>query len=214
MNIEIKKPRIIYNDDTGVFRSINPPHTSKMILRAVDYLEGSQVDCVCWCFSTGNSALSYYSNVLENTFDNQEKDIGFSSNNTSNDKNLILSLHKQNIDYLPELIDLYHKAGISFCASFRMNDAHHKSRPSGSLSSKFWIEHQDLRLWEVSDGISYYNATMDFSFPKLRKLRLDSIVEVCDKYDVDGIELDFCRNPYTFPLRSMEEKRYIDRFYK
>ncbi len=213
MNIEIKKPRIIYNDDTGVLRSIPPPHVPGMLARAVDYLKGGQVDCVCWCFSTGNSALSYRSNVLENTFDNQNKDKGFSTNNNSNSKNLIFSLYKRGIDYLPQLINLYHEAGISFCASFRMNDAHHKSRPNGSLSSKFWLEHQDLRLWEVSDGISYYNATMDFSYPELRKLRLNSIAEVCEKYDIDGIELDFCRNPYTFqPSEAWAKKDILTDF--
>lgn len=42
-------PRIIYNDDTCTLRTAPPPHTVDSINMALDYLKGTQVDCLCWC---------------------------------------------------------------------------------------------------------------------------------------------------------------------
>jgi len=209
----IKRPRIIYNDDTCGLRIITPPHTEEKISTAVDYMKNSQVDCVCWCLSTGDVALAYYSNILENMYDLVENDRDYIPARKSIDKDLIRSLHKKGIDYLPVLINKFHDAEISFYATFRMNDAHLKSRPNGSLSSEFWKNHQDYRLWEVQDGRSYYNATLDFSYPEIRKSRIDSIIEVVTRYDVDGIELDFCRNPYIFqPSEAWGKRNVLTKF--
>lgn len=209
MNYKKDKPRIIYNDDTVALRTVfSQPHTEKQIFQAVDYMKNSQVDCVCWCFFTG-VAYSYYSNVIENFYDMVKNDSDFFDRNLNNNSDLILSLYEQGIDYLPILIDKFHAENIDFYASFRMNDAHHKSRPKGKLASEFWRNHQDYRLWEVQDGRGYYNATLDYSYPEVRQLRFNAIVEVLTRYNVDGIELDFCRNPYIFQPSEAWEKRNI-----
>jgi len=121
----------------------------------------------------------------------------------------MLSLHRQGVDYLPRLIEEAHKDGIRFFASFRMNDAHQKSFPNSMLAGKFWQTHQHYRLWEVTDGKTYYNATLDYSYPEVRRRMLDAIGEVVQWYDVDGIELDWCRNPYTFPPSEAWDKRDV-----
>ncbi len=203
------KPRVIYNDDTCSLRTIEPPHAVEQVSRALDYLADSQVDCLCWCMSTGDIAYSWPSEVMENAFDLAEKDAGVEMARMSTESNLLLSLHREGVDYLPHLIDLAHQRGISFFGSFRMNDAHHKSRPHGMLASEFWKSHQEWRLWEVTDGRTYYNACLDYSFPEVRQLRLDAIREVAGLYDLDGIELDWCRNPFAFQPSEAWEKRHI-----
>jgi glycosyl hydrolase family 10 len=209
MNFKKGKPRIIYNDDTVALRTVfAKPHTEKQISRAVDYMKNSQIDCVCWSMFTGVS-YSYYSNVIENFYDMVENDPGFFTRNLEHDCDLTLSLHKQGVDYLPVLINKFHAENIDFYASFRMNDTHHKSRPRGKFAPEFWKNHQHYRLWEVQDGRSYYNATLDYSYPEVRQKVFDSIVEVLTRYDVDGIELDFCRNPYLFQPSEAWGKRDI-----
>src|SRR5690606_26100581 len=37
-------------------------------------------------------------------------------------------------------------------------------------------------------------SSVDFSAPEVRQLCVDMFTEVCSNYDVDGIELDFCRH--------------------
>ena len=121
----------------------------------------------------------------------------------------MLSLHRQGTDYLPLLIEEAHQDGMLFFGSFRMNDSHQKSVPNSMLAGRFWQTHQHYRLWEVTDGLTYYNATLDYSFPEVRQRMLDGIGEVVEWYDVDGIELDWCRNPYAFPPSEAWDKRNI-----
>ena len=187
---------------------INPPHSIDKISNAVDYFKGSQVDCICW-FMASDVAYAYNSDVLDSINDLYERDPDFVPANKSLGKNLPLSLHKEGIDYLPLLIDKFHDADISFFGSIRMNDSHHKSKPDGWLSSDFWKEHQNWRLWEVQDGFSYYNATLDYSYPEVRSLKIETAKEILERYKVDGIELDFCRNPYIFQPSEAWNKRQI-----
>ncbi len=125
------------------------------------------------------------------------------------DTNVMMSLYRQGVDYLPLFIDMAHERDLSFIGSFRMNDTHHKSRPSGLYCAEYWKEHQDYRLWEVEDAKSYYNAALDYSHKEVRQRKLDMIAEVLERYDVDGIELDMCRNPYYFQPSEAWGKRNI-----
>jgi len=204
-----EKPRIIYNDDTCSLRTVDPPHTVDRVANALDYLRGSQVDCLCWCLSAGDIAFSWASDVVDNAFDMAAKDPNLNLAGMTHGRNLMLGLHRQGIDYLPRLIELTHERGLTFVGSFRMNDSHHKSRPHGILASTFWHEHQDWRLWEVTYGRTYYNACLDYSYPEVRQVRLDCIEEVMERYDLDGIELDWCRNPFAFQPSEAWEKRHI-----
>ncbi|MHB9071613.1 MAG: glycoside hydrolase family 10 protein [Sedimentisphaerales bacterium] len=219
-----KKPRIIFNDDSVSLAIAPQPHTKEKISRAVDYLKGSQVDVLCWCVMEGDVASGYPSKVIENKYQfffNQFPDTKAGQKlcrqALAKTKDLTLSLYAEGIDYLPTLIKLTQKTGIKFFGSFRMNDCHHKSQPLGSFSqdqgiyliSEFWKTHQDCRLWEVTDAKSYYNATMDYSFADVRNNRINAVMELASNYDVDGIELDFCRNPYTFPPSQAWSKRGI-----
>ncbi len=203
------QPRIIYNDDTCSLRVVEPPHTPERVSHALDYLQGSDVDCLCWCLSSGNIAYSWASDVVENAFDLAARDSELNLAGMTHRRNLMLGLHLQGIDYLPHLIALAHERGLSIFGSFRMNDAHHKSRPHGMLAGTFWREHQQWRLWEVTEGRTYYNACLDYSYPQVRQLRLTAIGEIISRYDFDGIELDWCRNPFAFQPSEAWAKRQI-----
>lgn len=200
--------RIIYNDDNCGLRTIDPPHATEQISRVVDYLKGSQVGCVTW-FMASEVAYAYDSEVIDSIYDLYERDPEFVPGNKSLGRNLPLSLHQQGIDYLPMLIDQFHSAGIAFYGSLRMNDAHHKSAPNSWLVSDFWRENQDKRLWEVQDGFGYYNAPLDYSYPEVRDQKTAVVREILERYDIDGIELDFIRNPYAFQPSEAWGKRQV-----
>ncbi len=200
-----KIPRIIYNDDSGTLRYITPPHSEEKITRAIDYLKGTQVDCLVWCVGE-QMAFTYPSEKGESFFGKQKN---FDSKVFPNHKDLMFGLYQKGIDYLPRLIKECRQAKLSFVASFRMNDTHVKSDPHGLLASNFWQTHQHFRLWDATDAKSYYNAALDYSFPDVRNLYLTMIEEVANRYDVDGIELDFCRTPYYFQPSEAWEKRNI-----
>jgi len=202
-----RTPRIIYNDDSCTLRTMSPPHTVESISCALDYLEGTQVDCLCWCVGE-QIAYSWPSKVIENTYDLKAK-VPSNYAGWSDDRDIMLSLHRQGIDYLPLLIRRAQAQGLMFVASFRMNDTHIKSYPTSNMSPEFWKTHQHYRLWEITDGKSYYNAGLDYSFPEVRNRYQDAILEVATNYDVDGIELDFLRNAYLFQPSEAWRKRSI-----
>jgi hypothetical protein len=200
-------PRIIYNDDSCTLRNSPPPHTLETLGDAVDYLEGTQVDCLCWCVGA-QLAYAWRSKVIENAFDVRDR-LGLRNTGYKEDQDVMYSLHRQGIDYLPHLIRRAHARGLMFVPSFRMNDTHHKSTPNDALAPEFWKTHQHYRLWDVTDGKSYYNAALDYSYPEVRNRYRDGVVEVAGEYDVDGIELDFTRSPYFFQPSEAWEKRGI-----
>ena len=106
-----------------------------------------------------------------------------------------------------------HQQGLTFVASFRMNDTHIKSYPDSALCPDWWKTHQHYRIWDATDGKSYYNAALDYSFPEVRERYRDEIMEVADWYDVDGIELDFTRSPYFFaPSEAWDKRAILTRF--
>ena len=202
-----RKPRIIFNDDTCSLRFVPPPHPEDKISLALAHLRNSQVDCLCWNLYSGDVAYSWPSRVCENYFDLAAKE--FHGNTFRLSRNLLLTLHQQGIDYLPLLIERAHAEELQIYGSFRMNDSHHKSAPDSYLASEFWRTHQHYRLWEVTDGRTYYNATLDYSYPEVRQRKLDAIAEVLEMYELDGLEMDWCRNPYTFQPSEAWDKRLI-----
>lgn len=201
------KPRIIYNDDAASLSNVALPHTVEKVGAAVDHLRDTQVDCLCWLVAE-EVAYSYMSDVIENSYD-----LARAAGLPISPTNLRIGLHEKGIDYLPFLIRRTRDNGMAFFASFRMNDTHFKSRPNGPLATEFWKTHQHWRLWEVTAGKTYYNAALDYSHPEVRQRKLDAIEEVAQRYDVDGIELDFSRNPYTFqPSEAWSKRAILTRF--
>jgi hypothetical protein len=198
-------PRIIYNDDTCTLRTAPPPHTVESLAHALDYLKGTQVDCLCWCVGE-QIAYAWPSKVIENIFEMKDRQVRMFSI-WQNDRDIMYALYKQGIDYLPLLIKRARKQGLTFVASFRMNDTHIKSYPDSALCPDWWKAHQHYRLWDATDGKSYYNAALDYSFEEVRNRYRDEILEVANWYDVDGIELDFTRSPYFLPPSEAWEKR-------
>ncbi len=222
-------PLIIYNDDTCSLRYVDEPHTVDALDISLRHFIGTQVGAICWSLGAGDIAYAWPSKVLDNYYDRLaegtsallfDHEKGFDSPITKRSpgedpRNLMLTLHRQGIDYLPPLITKTRQAGLKFYGSFRMNDCHVKSDPSGILSSRFWREHQDYRLWEITESRSYYNAALDYSYAEVRQHRLDAIRECLAWYDMDGVELDFSRNPYTFqPSEAWEKRGLLTEFFR
>src|SRR5512137_780366 len=52
-------------------------------------------------------------------------------------------------------------------------------------------------------------SAFDYAKEEVRKLRLDFIGHMCEKYDWDGIELDYCRFRRYFRVGEEEKNAYI-----
>ena len=95
------------------------------------------------------------------------------------------------IDPLETMVGFCRSAGIEIFCSFRMNDIHNPSR--------FHRDHPEC-LFGTQENEPPYGAWfgVDYSQPVARERAFSEVREICDRYDLDGIELDFFRHPVFF----------------
>jgi hypothetical protein len=107
-------------------------------------------------------------------------------------------------DNLEIMIDFCREHGKEIFYSNRMNDVHDSYFPGRLYITK--IEHpewclatrEEGRKYRYPDPASSWSA-WNFEVPEIRKLTVEALREVCQTYDIDGIELDYWRHLVYFP---------------
>lgn len=105
-------------------------------------------------------------------------------------------------DVVKVFIDRCRARGQAAFISLRMNDAHHKEftdpkpgdKPGGSIGmsvTKWYADHAEYRLKPGS--LRGADLVQNFAVPEVRAQKLALIRELCENYDLDGLELDFLR---------------------
>ena len=125
-------------------------------------------------------------------------------------------LHDRGIDPYEIWISRCRENGVSPWISMRMNDVHYVTVENYFRNESFWRHHPELRRFPmkaVSGGGRWSDFALDYSHEAVRKHALDMVRELLERYDADGIELDFMRNPETFaPGRETEGARLLTEF--
>ncbi len=110
-------------------------------------------------------------------------------------------LHKLGIDdVFARLIPRCRERGLSPWVSLRMNDHHYGNDPTAV--SPLFFEHPELRHHK---GKGLFN----YARPEVREHYLKLAAEVLQRYDVDGLELDWIRTPSNFDDGEIESGRAI-----
>lgn len=106
--------------------------------------------------------------------------------------------------------------GIAFFITWRMNDVQFLERPTSPSASPFWREHPEYRVGgpgvPAGDGDTSKRPllALDFRHEAVRDHKFGFLEELCRRYPLDGLELDFLRFPYFFPPEMpFEEKAPI-----
>ena len=84
-----------------------------------------------------------------------------------------------------------HERGMLFMPSFRLNDRHGMHPWEGHYGS-LRRDHPEWNLTEAG------NSGMDYGVPEVREHILKVVRELAERYDIDGIDLDFMRWPVYF----------------
>ena len=115
----------------------------------------------------------------------------------------IESLIARGLDPLNVLIERAHEKGMEFFASVRQS---HGGSPDddGLFNYQFKVDHPEWCM-KSRDG----NFNFDFSVPEVRAERFALIEEYANRYDVDGIEIDWVFEPYYFEVDEVADKRSI-----
>ena len=104
-------------------------------------------------------------------------------------------LHAQGLDPYAHWIARCRHHGIAPWLSMRMNDVHYVDQPEHCIHDDFWKKHPEFRR-DPED--SYNGQCLDYALPAVREYAMDYLVEMVSRYDMDGFELDWMRNPYHF----------------
>ena len=221
------------NDDgSGQWQYWQAPLSDEQFLRcAVDRV--SAADLLCW--GVGSTRYWYSSQITEDI------DTGAECFDTVQEwmaHTTLRRFRERGRDPLSMVCQRGHKHGMHVYASLRMNDGHFAFDPpsAGSpslfdefhpdqlwnhqrgaeqspITPQFWRDHPELRIGEDWPGSKFAAHLFDYSHVEVRDRILGIIQELVQKYDIDGIELDFMRNPFFFkPGEVAPGIRYLNDF--
>lgn len=119
-------------------------------------------------------------------------------------------------DVVQVFIDRCRLRGQAPFISVRMNDAHHKEfvdpkpgeKPGGSIGmsvTRFYADHPELRIKPGS--LRGADLVQNWAEPVVREHKFALIRELCENYDLDGLELDFLRFPSFFRLEETSREQ-------
>ncbi|MCX6994210.1 MAG: hypothetical protein NT011_13855 [Kiritimatiellaeota bacterium] len=106
-------------------------------------------------------------------------------------------LDRQGVDWPGRIIARCRARGISPWISLRMNDVHCNDNLEHPFHGALFRQEKYFR--GPGGGVSsYYARGLDYAHPEVRDAYRALIEEVLQRYDLDGLELDFMREPYLF----------------
>lgn len=106
-------------------------------------------------------------------------------------------------DMVQVFVDVCKSSGMAPFISLRLNDGHHlenigTNNPRVIWVSKFYRKHPKYR---IGPNIrSWDEHVLNWAIPEVREHKLSFIKEICENYDIDGLELDFMRHSSYFQL--------------
>ena len=202
-------PRIWINEDNHHFYGCHPPEdmTPEGVDRLVDtYAEGNHVAGILFCVNVQRALFD--SNVWETFYGDYDPEKGEDQpclKRGHGIKNLWL-LNQRGVDHHARWLARCRHHGIEAWLTMRMNDAHGlkehevlQQDPDADVEpsclewpSTFWRERPDLRRapyrWERS-----LEGAFDYGKEEVREHHLRLVRELLERYDMDGLELDWLR---------------------
>ena len=105
------------------------------------------------------------------------------------------------------IVEECHRRGMQAFVSLRMNDCHDGQHPRGTLPNpELATFKRQNPEWLVPD-LDWWTA-LNFAHPRVRALKLRVVEEFFDRWDFDGIELDWLRHTLYFPRGTERENAH------
>ncbi|MBI2927819.1 MAG: hypothetical protein HYY24_19175 [Verrucomicrobia bacterium] len=157
----------------------------------------SQVDTLLVCV---NAQVMYYpskAGTMRGTLATEAERAKWPASEQQRFRN-VQAMFEAGVDPYALLLAEARRRGLEALLTFRMNDAH----GNDFLRTAFWRDHPEYRLG---------NGALDFTHEAVRDYVFRLIEEAVQRYQCDGIELDFQRFPTFFaPSRSRDGKAAIE----
>ena len=205
------KYRVIYNWDGAPHGySESPQSVSAFLEKAYAPLADTQVGAHFWCI--GEHAARWQSNVLEQLGDIHDRRYESAQSYTHTEN--IRQMVERGEDPQQAIIDRGHQLGMHVYASVRMNDNHFSGAQIADLETLHHTELTQMRIehpeWLLGDQTSeWFALSWNFAVPEIREHRYAHIKEICERYDWDGVELDWQRHAFHLPADEGYRLRYV-----
>ena len=199
---------LLFNeDDTEFFSDRNPETVSEADIDAmVDFYADAGVK-VFMCAVVGERT-SYDSAVWETYWDDYDPN---GPDDQPRIRNILpeeldeyrqvldvfAELDRQGVDYPARVIQRCRQRGIRPWLSVRMNDCHGLDTNQTPWPSKFMRDHADLARVPYQQ-FGRADLAMNHGLVEIRNRYKIVIEEMLERYNMDGLELDFCRQPLLF----------------
>ena len=117
-------------------------------------------------------------------------------------------LSEKGIDPYTVWLNRCRERGLGAWLSMRMNDLHNVDDFDNLQHSDFWRAHP--QFWRVPNASGQWgNWALNFAHPEVREYTFSFIKELFERYDFDGLELDWMRFPYHLTPGKEEQEAYI-----
>ena len=199
---------LILNEDNSHFFSSRPPEAMTLEgLRAwVDGYAGSKVTHLFLCPNAMRA--SFRSRTREAIWDpvaGLEPDGRWPQN--------AKRLHNAGLDPYAIWIARAREKNLSPWLSMRMNDVHGVDNPESFMHSSFWRQHPEMRRVPGGPTTPWVNHALNYTHAAVREHQLAFVRELLERYDPDGLELDWMRfGHHLTPGHEREEAGKLDDF--
>jgi hypothetical protein len=208
----LQRPRrLLFNNDGNDAvhfpKHLEPTDENFWAQRSTPLLD-SHVDSIFYCTNRGIGLVTHRSRVNEMLVKETREKAG----PYADKRNIVADLHQRGTDPLKLMSEFCRRHDKELFWSMRMNDIH--DALNGSMMSAFKKDHPEALfgtprepppyrgysdLWGGDKGTVWGGYSgVDYGQAVVRELVHATVAEVLANYDLDGIELDFCRSPVLF----------------
>lgn len=210
MKTSQKHWRVLCNDDGWIMGTYGPPLTpDDMWEKMIAPYEGSPVDVFLW--SVGGHEVYDYETEVGERFGDGYEDLDPGQRRKAENLRQMIKAHGGPVTVIAQLC---HEAGMAFFPSVRMNE-HYDMEESAPNYGRLRRDHPELCIGRPGESIPHgslewgIRTGLNYAFPEVRAHMTRIIFELIDRFEINGIELDFMRHPAFFRVTEAYQYRYL-----
>lgn len=195
-----KQRRIIFNDDSEELACPQGGTVEGFLSVRLGPLVGTQVDTISWSVLGICGDAPVYDSRIQPIFGEAHGGVqpGY-PHYVPNLRTLVKAGHCP----LKLVTDFAHQHGMESFACIRMNDCHDSFIPGMKTLWKrahpeFLVGSDAVPDHKNKHPLGLYVTAQDYSHRAVRDRKFEIIEEVCKRYDIEGIELNYIRHPVFF----------------
>ena len=198
-----RQRRVIYNNDGNEIFITRLSSPQDFLKQRIEPALGTQLDTII--FSSLVTTLYDHDTNVGERWDDMVDATKSTNKHALNGRANMRMLRKAGADCLSLVVDRCHEAGVEVFWSHRINDVHDSILHYDHLLSQWKRKHPEFLMGTPEDARKYpmedprfWWSTLDFEKKEVRDYLFRITEEVCQRYPVDGIEIDYFRAPMFF----------------